>query len=121
MGVRVTAKESLSTQVLANMDPLLNEYIGHFAGFLCAISLVPQTHKVIMEGKSDLSLAYLFLQIAYCVLFIIYAWNADVMPSVVANGSCLVNTLIILAYSFKPKQRAVSYNTLAQEENPRLL
>ena len=102
------------------MDPLVNEYIGHFAGFLCAISLVPQTHKVIMEGKSDLSLAYLLLQISYCVLFIIYAWNANVMPSVVANGSCLVNTLIILSYSCK-KQRTVSYTALVQEENPRQL
>jgi MtN3 and saliva related transmembrane protein len=82
------------------------QIIGLGAGFLTALSLLPQVIKTFKEKKAeDVSLLTLFVLQAGIVLWIVYGIKRDDFPIILTNSiSLLVNIImVILRIKYKKK------------------
>jgi len=80
--------------------------IGLGAGFLTAVSLIPQVVKTLKDKKAeDVSLLTLFVLQAGIILWIVYGFKRDDFPIILTNSiSLLVNiTMVILGIRYKKK------------------
>lgn len=82
------------------------QIIGLGAGFLTALSLIPQVIKTLKDKKAeDVSLLTLFVLQAGIILWIVYGFKRDDFPIILTNSiSLLVNiTMVILGIRYKKK------------------
>jgi MtN3 and saliva related transmembrane protein len=82
------------------------QIIGLGAGFLTALSLIPQVVKTLKDKKAeDVSLMTLFVLQAGIILWIVYGFKRDDFPIILTNSiSLLVNiTMVILGFRYKKK------------------
>ena len=82
------------------------QIIGLGAGFLTALSLIPQVVKTLKDKKAeDVSLLTLFVLQAGIILWIVYGFKRNDFPIILTNSiSLLVNiTMVILGIRYKKK------------------
>ena len=82
------------------------QIIGLGAGFLTAVSLIPQVVKTLKEKKAeDVSLLTLFVLQAGIILWIFYGVKRDDFPIIITNSfSLLVNiVMVVLGIRYKKK------------------
>ena len=82
------------------------QIIGLGAGFLTALSLIPQVVKTLKEKKAeDVSLLTLFVLQAGIILWIVYGFKRNDFPIILTNSiSLLVNiTMVIIGIRYKKK------------------
>lgn len=85
---------------------MTTEIIGIGAGTLTAISLIPQTVKLIKEKKAkDISLFYLVILLAGLAMWIWYGWVKNDLPILVTNIFSMIVNITTLVLGIRYKKR----------------
>ena len=72
------------------------DLLGLIGSILVGICFIPQTYKTInSEEINDISLSFMILNIIASSLMCIYGGYYIILPIIIANGSVLINCIII--------------------------
>ena len=85
------------------------QIIGLGAGFLTALSLVPQVVKTLKDKKAeDVSLLTLFVLQAGIILWIVYGFKRDDFPIILTNSISLLVNIIMVILGIRYKKKPLS-------------
>ena len=85
------------------------QIIGLGAGFLTALSLIPQVVKTLKDKKAeDVSLLTLFVLQAGIILWIIYGFRRDDFPIILTNSISLLVNIIMVILGIRYKKKPLS-------------
>tara|TARA_B100001758_G_scaffold171495_2_gene148440 strand:+ start:39527 stop:39871 length:345 start_codon:yes stop_codon:yes gene_type:complete len=78
---------------------IIIESIGIFGSCCIALSLFPQTFKIIKtKSMDDIAIPFVLLTMGGAGCQLIYGIYNDILPMIIANICVLVNTIILLVY-----------------------
>jgi MtN3 and saliva related transmembrane protein len=85
------------------------QIIGLGAGFLTALSLIPQVVKTLKDKKAeDVSLLTLFVLQAGIILWIVYGIKRDDFPIILTNSISLLVNIIMVILGIRYKKKPLS-------------
>ena len=85
------------------------QIIGLGAGFLTALSLIPQVIKTLKDKKAeDVSLLMLFILQAGIILWIVYGFKRDDFPIILTNSISLLVNIIMVILGIRYKKKPLS-------------
>ena len=80
--------------------------IGLLGSALICFSYFPQTYKTIKKGRTkDLSYGFMVLNIMAGSLMLFYGVYYKIIPMIIANGSVIINSIIITIYMIRHTQK----------------
>ena len=85
------------------MDNIM-EILGLVGSSLIGLSFIPQTYKTIVEKETkDISYSFMCLNVLSASLMVSYGVYYEIIPMIIANGSVVINCLIILGYMYRDR------------------
>ncbi len=75
------------------------DYLGLFGAFLSSITFIPQVIQA-YKSKSvkDLSLGMLLIIFASVIVWLVYGFEKNLLPVIIANGIILILSAILLYF-----------------------
>ncbi len=85
---------------------MIADILGYFAGFLCAITMIPQLYKIINTKKSDdISLEFLYIGSISSVTWIFYGIVKIDYPIMICDTIILILQIISIYYTKKYRKK----------------
>jgi uncharacterized protein with PQ loop repeat len=93
------------------------DMLGLIGSILVGICFIPQTYKTInSEEINDISMSFITINITAATLMSIYGCYYLITPVIVANGSVLVNCIII-GYCVLKNKKKIEHNVSLNVDN----